>query len=271
MINHYLITGDTHGNFTRFKNYDDITQEDSETAIIILGDAGLNFFLDEYDAQLKNFLSKRFKFRIYCVRGNHEARPQNIPGMKLIYDEDVCGEVYMQEKWPQIRYFKDFGIYRLGQHPVAVVGGAYSVDKYYRLERGTGWFSDEQLTDDEMLECTAELTNQKVDFVLTHTCPICWEPRDLFLGFIDQSQVDKSMELFLEELAKCFSWKIWLFGHFHSDRLERPRVEQFFNDTEDIETIWGRWQRYEETGELPWWLNKSPLFFTEDELLREDK
>ena len=269
MITNWLITGDCHREFSRFKNYDKEVQEDENTAVIILGDAGINFTLDEHDNQIKNFLSKRFKFRIYCVRGNHEARPQDIPGMKLVYDEDVKGEVYMEEKWPNIRYFKDWGIYLIDGLEVAVIGGAYSVDKWFRLERGSGWFENEQLSEEEMLAATIELTGAEVDMVLTHTCPVCWEPTDLFLSGIDQSRVDKSMELFLEEIAKCFGWKVWCFGHYHADRLERPGVEQYFKDTDSLKTIWRRWQDYEQKGKdaLDWWMVKSPMFYAEDELI----
>ena len=187
--------------------------------------------------------------------------------MKLVYDENVKGEVYMQDKWPNIRYFKDWGIYTIGRFKVAVIGGAYSVDKWYRLSNNYIWFKDEQLTDEEMLQCTRDLTNQKVDFVFTHTCPICWEPSDLFLNSINQSSVDKSMELFLEELAQCFDWKIFCFGHFHADRIERPYVEQFYRDTENIEELWERWKKYSETKELDWWLDKSENFYITDYLL----
>lgn len=269
MITRWLLTGDPHGNFTRFKNYDEEVQKDEHTAVIILGDAGLNWTLDERDSQIKNFLSKRYKFRIYCVRGNHEARPQDVPGMELVYDEDVCGEVYMQPKWPQIRYFKDWGIYTLGKYKVAVIGGAYSVDKWFRLERGAVWFENEQLDTEEMIAAIADLTGAQVDFVFTHTAPICWEPTDLFLGFIDQTRVDKAMELFLEEIAKRFDWQVWCFGHYHADRLERPGVEQYYQDTENLDDIWNRWIKYDQTGELDWWLEKSPMFYADDELLKE--
>lgn len=266
MIKHWLLTGDCHGNFTKFKNYDKSVQQDEKTAVIILGDAGLNWSLDENDSHMKNFLSKRYKFRIYCVRGNHEARPQDVPGMELVFDEDVEGEVYVQKKWPNIKYFKDWGIYRIGKFKVAVIGGAYSVDKWYRLENGYRWYDNEQLSEEEMLQCTADLTNEEVDIVLSHTCPINWEPTDLFLNGIDQSRVDKSMELFLEELGQCFKWTVWCFGHYHADRLERPGVEQFFNDTEDIKAVWERWIDYlKSDGEqLDWWLSKSPMFYADD-------
>lgn len=264
VINKWYITGDAHANFSRFKNYSKEDQNDAELGVIILGDSGLNFTLGEGDSQLKNFLDKRYKFTIYCVRGNHEARPQDVSGMELVYDENVKGEVYLQKKWPKLKYFKDWGFYQLGTHKVAVVGGAYSVDKFYRLRNNLRWFENEQLSTDEMIECIADFRGQEVDFVFTHTCPVCWEPVDLFLPSIDQSTVDKSMELFFEELATEFSWKVWCFGHYHADRIERPTIEQYFHDSEDLETIWQRWYGNPPKHNDEWWLVKSPNYYMTD-------
>ena len=264
MIKRWLITGDLHANISRFKNLPKEDQEDENLGIIILGDSGFNYTMDVNDSHLKNTLDKRYKFTLYCLRGNHEARPQNVQGMKLVYDENVCGEVYMQDKWPKIRYFKDWGVYTIDSYKVAVVGGAYSVDKFYRLQNNLRWFEDEQLDTDEMIHCTRDFTNLKVDVVLTHTCPKSWEPTDMFLPSINQSKVDKSMELFLEELAQVFDWNCWLFGHYHADRLERPHVEILYHDMEDLNDIMVRWGGYDETGELDWWLHKSPNFYLED-------
>lgn len=261
MINRVFITGDTHANFSRFRNYDKEIQKDENTAIIILGDAGFNYFLDDRDSHLKNKISKTYKFKIYCVRGNHEARPQNVDGMEMIYDHDVQGEVYYQSRWPNIRYFRDFGIYYILNYKIGIIGGAYSVDKFYRLSRGIQWFQDEQLSSYEMDTALQYFTDQKVHFMLTHTCPIQWEPTDLFLGFIDQSKVDKKMEIFLENIKHNVMGNIWCFGHYHANRIERPHVEQFFTDTENINDIWNRWKYYDETGELDWWLAKSPNFY----------
>lgn len=261
MINRFLITGDTHANFTRFKNYSKEIQQDPYTAIIILGDAGLNWSLDEHDAQLKNFLSKRYGFYIYCLRGNHEARPQDVSGMKVVYDENVKNVVYMQDKWPRIRYFMDYGEYTFNEFSVAVIGGAYSVDKWYRLDNGFRWFENEMLNQEEMKSCYNMLCNKTYDFVLSHTCPISWEPNDLFLPSIDQKSVDKSMEIFLYQLKDSITYNIWLCGHYHDDRLVRPHVEMFYNDTENINDIWERWDRYDKTGELDWWLTKDPHFY----------
>lgn len=261
MITKLWITGDTHGNFSRFKNYPSDFQKDDTAALIILGDAGLNWTLGEEDSHMKNFLSKTYNFRIYCIRGNHEARPVDVPGMELIFDNDVCGEIYFQKKWPNIRYFKDFGIYNILGYTIGIIGGAYSVDKWYRLEHGYTWYENEQLNESERTAALEYFKDKSVDIMLTHTSPLKFEPTDLFLSGIDQSKVDKTMELFLNEIEEKVYYKVWAFGHYHCDRLERPGVEQFYKDTEDIEDIVARWERYDDQNELDWWLAKSPNFY----------
>jgi hypothetical protein len=34
----------------------------------------------------------------------------------------------------------------------------------------------------------------------------------------------------------------------------------FFNDIEKLDDVVARWKRYDETGELDWWVRKSPNF-----------
>lgn len=276
-IKNYLVRGDTHGNFNWMYNgcLNDYTPE--ETAIIVLGDVGFNFYLNKTDQRKKKEVNER-GYRFYCVRGNHEARPRDIKGMELVWDDDVSGEVYMEPDFPNIRYFMDYGIYNIAGYSVAVISGAYSVDKWYRLAqfgitdkfhpdyanvKKTGWFYNEQLSTVEMEDCMNLMRGGSYDFVFTHTCPIDWEPSDLFLGFVDQSTVDKSMEIFLSNLSKEIEWNTWCWAHFHTDRLERPHVEQYYNDIESLDVIQERWKKYDKTGELDWFLVKSPNFYME--------
>ena len=276
MITNWLVRGDTHGQFTWMKDGCLDAYKSEETAIIILGDVGFNYYLNKRDDKQKADVNAR-GYRFYCVRGNHEARPQDTScGYELVYDQDVRGEVYVQREYPNIRFFKDWGEYWLGVYHVAVIGGAYSVDKWWRLQRvgvqseadkdynnpkKTGWFPNEQLSKKEMAQATTDLTNKSFDFVFTHTCPKDWQPTDLFLGSINQGTVDNSMELWLDTLKDKIDWNIWLFGHYHRDRLERPQVEQYFNDIEDLNIICKTWKKYDETGHLDWWLQKSPNFY----------
>lgn len=274
-ILNWIVTGDTHGGVSTISRVGNIARnmpecKPEETGIIILGDAGLNFYLNNTDKKYKKLLNSQ-GYHIYCVRGNHEERPENIPGMILVEDINVDNFVWLEEAYPNIRYFVDGNVYNINGKNALVIGGAYSVDKWYRLARAgyskdeaetanpkkCGWFKSELLTADEMDEITEKVAGKRFDFVLSHTCPLSWEPNDLFLNGIDQSQVDKSMELWMDELLNKIDWRIWLFGHYHADRIERPFVEQMYIDYENIKTIWNRW--YDEcTYEKEWWLPKSP-------------
>ena len=147
---------------------------------------------------------------------------------------------------PKIGLTKFGAAYIINGYLCLVIGGAYSVDKYYRIARRpnsnwTGWFAEEQLNDTERATAANLCKNKSYDFVLSHTCPISWEPRDLFLSTTDQSSVDKTMELWMEDIKLSFSWNIWLFGHYHADRLERPHIEQLYKVIENIDDIWYRW------------------------------
>lgn len=68
------------------------------------------------------------------------------------------------------------------------------------------------------------------------------------------------MEKWLDSLKNEFQWKIWLFGHFHKDRIERPHVEQFFQDIQPIDSIYNRWYG-EKTIHKEWYLEKSPNYY----------
>lgn len=270
----FLIRGDCHGEFTWLCNerLDKYTPED--TGIIILGDAGFNFYLNKTDARVKKEVDAK-GYYIYVVRGNHEARPQSLPDMIQIWDANVGGHVWLEHAYPHIRYFEDYGVYWINGFKCAVIGGAYSVDKWWRLQRAnmnelnnnpkkTGWWADEQLSFEEMTKAEHLFVynhNAHFDFVLSHTCPLSWEPIDMFLGAIDQKTVDNSMETWMDRLKDEIKFKVWCFGHFHADRIEAPHAEMYFKDTEELEVIADRWAHYDETGELDWWLVKGPQFY----------
>lgn len=272
---HWLVRGDCHGQFTwintNLNNY-----EPEKTAIIILGDAGFNFWLSKTERRHKKEINDK-GYTFYVVRGNHECRPQDLEDIEKVYDYNVHGFIYVEPDFPNIRYFKDYGDYVINRYYCYVIGGAYSVDKWYRLERvgmteetniptRSGWFANEQLTSDEMNSAEWEIdmilsTGKKFDFILSHTCPYSLRPTDMFLSGIDQSKVDSSMELWMDKIyQKNRDNSIWLWGHYHRDSIEAPHCEMYYNDIEELDTIAARWDKYDETGKLDWWLVKSPYF-----------
>lgn len=270
MLKNIILTGDCHGGKGVLRRVDNIARNipeynPEETGIIILGDSGLNFWLNKTEKKFKYQINER-GYKIYCVRGNHEEHPGNIDSMEYIFDEEVGYWVYWEEDYPNIRYLADGFIYNFKGYRCLVIGGAYSVDKWYRLQSAaaqgssfSGWFEDEQLTPEEMENIFERVKGKEIDFVFTHTCPSSFEPRDLFLDCIDQSTVDKSMEEFLEKIKNEVDWKIWCFGHFHADRVEHLGVEQFYYGYEEIDTLWNRWNTTAFKDEEYLYLNKSPF------------
>lgn len=182
----------------------------------------MNFYLNKTDSKNKKDINSRHYY-IYCVRGNHEARPVDIPGMRLEYDEQVSGYVYMENNFPYIRYLVDGADYVIDGKRTLVIGGAYSVDKYYRLARfpkdakWTGWFENEQLNKQERELIQSFVEGERYDIVLTHTCPRSWQPTELFIKKLPLALVDNSMEDWLDELKDKFSWSTWFYGHYHAD------------------------------------------------------
>lgn len=268
MLKHVLITGDTHSRIEeRLQYIKDMMQEylPEETAIIVLGDFGANYHLTKHDWKTK-YRASKFGYTIYALRGNHEQRASLVKNTELIYDNFVHGYVYIEQEFSNIKYFADeVAEYEIMGKKILCIPGAYSVDKHYRLQNGWTWFAQEQLTEEEMLYAEKTFAGKYYDFVFSHTAPLDWEPTDLFLNCIDQSTVDKTMEVWLNKFKEMIMWKCWCFAHYHADRVERPYVEQFYVEVEDLATVWSRWYNYSRGIPIEWWIPKSPNYFMDIE------
>lgn len=227
-----FITGDTHGDFERIDYFCEYSGTVKDDIMIILGDAGINYYLNDYDKNLKTELSM-WNITFFCIHGNHEERPYEIDS----YQEKQWhgGIVYYEPDYPNILFAKDGEIYDFDGKKYIVIGGAYSVDKYVRLMRGYNWFETEQ-PDDEIkayVEKQLDSVNWKVHGVLTHTVPIAYEPTWAFLPGLDQNRVDKSTEEWLGEIEKRLTYERWYAGHFHVDSQEGP-IKIMFTEIEEL-------------------------------------
>ena len=210
------LTGDTHGNFDRIKRFCELNNTTKDDVLIILGDAGINYYLNKRDYKLKQEL-QNLPITLFCIHGNHEERPENIGTYKL--DMFFGSLVYVEPEFPNIIFAVDGMIYKINNSKCLVLGGAYSVDKHYRLMKGYQWFESEQIPDDrkaEIEDCLS-VCGYNVDYVLSHTCPYDTRPVHMFLRSIDQSTVDSSMEVWLQKIADRLTFKHWYFGHYHDD------------------------------------------------------
>jgi 3-oxoacid CoA-transferase subunit A len=217
----FYITGDTHGDFRRFEKFCEKFNTTEEDVMIILGDAGINYYGGKRDKLNKSFISD-FPITFFCIHGNHEMRPLDIKTYKT--KEFYGGTVWYEEEFPNILFAKDGEIYNLptanGYKKCLVIGGAYSVDKFYRLAHGYAWFANEQPSDEIKSFVENQISDAKnsVDIVLTHTCPLKYEPIEVFLSFIDQSTVDKTTEEWLGKVEGTLNYEKWYCGHYHTEK-----------------------------------------------------
>ena len=211
------ITGDTHRDFSRIESFCLQFETTMKDVMIILGDAGINNYGTPKDRQLKQALS-HFPLTLFCLHGNHEQRPQSIAG----YTETIWrgGTVFMEPEYPNLLFAKDGEIFDFDGRKCIVIGGAYSVDKFFRLARGWNWWEDEQPSDEIKARVVERLEkeNWRVDVVLSHTCPLKYEPAEVFLPGIDQSTVDKSTEQWLGTIEQRLQYDEWYCGHYHTSK-----------------------------------------------------
>jgi 3-oxoacid CoA-transferase subunit A len=226
--NSVFMTGDTHGKFDHVIEFCHRHEVQSENTFIILGDAGLNYYGDRRDALQKEELS-HIPITFFCIHGNHEMRPNEHLGYEL--REYHGGKVWVEPAYPNIAFAVDGEVYDFCGHSCIVIGGAYSVDKYYRLARGWSWFPDEQPSDEikAKVERVLEQRDWKIDIVLSHTCPLRYEPTEVFLSMVDQSTVDKSTEQWLESIENRLSYERWYCGHYHTDK-KIDKLQFLFHD-----------------------------------------
>lgn len=222
MANRVFVRGDTHGNFDFLPYFCDSFNTDINDVLIILGDAGINFFgeANKLEIALKEHLAT-LPISLFCVRGNHDARPQYYYNMEKEYvriGEVLCGTCYHDPNYPNQYFATECNSITLFNDVVALpINGAYSIDKPLRLLRGWQWFSTEQLNDYEKADLAEIAKNEKPKIILSHTCPLPWQPVDTFTY---DGEVDNSMERWLMDIEESIhdDYEMWLFGHYHCNR-----------------------------------------------------
>ena len=226
------ITGDKHGDYDQVIEFCYKNNTSKNDIMIILGDAGINYYLDSKDYTLKNYL-KELPITLFCIHGNHEERPYNIAGYKSkIFNNGI---VYYEEKYPNILFAKDGEVYDFNGVSTLVIGGAYSVDKYYRLALGYNWYESEQPNEKikNDVRKTLKNYNNKMDVILSHTCPFKYMPYEVFLENVNQLDVDKSTEEFLDEIENNTKYQKWYCGHYHTDK-QVDKIRFMMNDIEEL-------------------------------------
>ena len=218
-----FVTGDTHGDFFHIFQFCKENNTSKEDIMIICGDAGINYYLGKRDRKLKTQIAA-MPITFLIVHGNHEERAWNVDG--YVYGAIGVGDnllhCWFEPAYPNICFVNDFKLQEINGKRFMFIGGAYSVDKWYRIGMGYNWFESEQITLEDMdkiIDLIYDNPNlQKVNYIVTHTCPLKYEPTEVFLPGIDQSTVDKRTESFLDKIEELVNYDSWIAGHFHTNK-----------------------------------------------------
>ena len=168
--------------------------------------------MDDRDDEIKEELSQ---LQSHCFV--YMATTRNVLNLLIVIPKRCGGGlVFFEEDYPNI-LCKDGEIYDFDGRKAIAIGGAYSIDKYYRLYFRLAWFESEQPDEytKKYVENKLEAVGWKVDYALSHTGPLKYLPYEKFLPDMDQSQVDKSTEEWLDYIEDNLNYETWYFGHYH--------------------------------------------------------
>ncbi len=248
----YFITGDKHRNFGNVKDFCRKMNTRRKDVLIILGDAGFNYYEDARDDKLKREVSD-LNITLFCLHGNKENRPQNIGTYGI---RNFCGgKVYYEPKYPNIYFAIDGEIYNFEGKKYMVVGGAHSVDKIRCLAEDKPFWEDEM--PDEAIKAKVEESlsaeNNEIYGMMTHTCPIDYIPAEMFMSTrqnavikrkprkvkskkLFKPDIDRSTEEWLGRLEKRLEYKVWYCGHYHIDK-QIDKINMMCNEIRPLHMI----------------------------------
>lgn len=234
-----FLTGDTHGDFSRFKKevfYEqaELTKED---CVIICGDWGGIWDGSAKERYWLDWLEQR-PFTTLFVSGNHE----NFDLLaKYPVEEWHGGRV--QKIRPSVLHLMRGQVFRIQGRAFFTMGGASSHDisggilepddprfrqKRRRLDAAgalyrvnhRSWWKEELPSEEEYQTARATLDRAgwAVDYIITHCCPT--SVQDALSGGFYQAD---ALTDFLEEVARRCKFQYQFLGHYHTNRIIREK------------------------------------------------
>ena len=224
------LTGDTHIpldveklNTRSFPEQKKMTRDDY---VIVLGDFGLLWHEDKEYYWWKRWFEEK-NFTTLWIDGNHE-NGNWIDSLPV--SEWHGGKVHMIS--PNIIHLMRGQVFTIEDNTFFTFGGALSIDKEMRRENIT-WWAREEASYEEQEEGLKNLEkyNNKVDYILTHTCP------DELINIMFPEAKYKANSVtgkYLDYISKIASYRKWYFGHWHVRR-EMGKFLVLYNTIEKLE------------------------------------
>lgn len=198
------VTGDTHGEMSRFGSSQMKRVRQGDT-VIVCGDFG--FLWDGGDGEEKNLkkLGSK-KYQILFLDGTHEnfdllARYPAVDwnGGKA---QHICGNLY---------HLMRGQVYEIEGKKVFAFGGGESAELQMRIE-AKKWWACEMPSLEEMREGVRNLkaAGMRVDYIVTHS-----PPPGVAAGAAENTN---QLDAYFEQIVKQVHYEKWFFGSLHIDR-----------------------------------------------------
>jgi DNA repair exonuclease SbcCD nuclease subunit len=177
--------------------------------VIIAGDFGAVWDGDRSDKYLQKNYNER-NFTTLFVDGNHE----NFDLLNS-YPVEMWNGGKIHRISDSIIHLMRGQVFTIGDKTFFTMGGALSIDKIYRTE-GLSWWREEIPSYKEMNEAFDNLLmyNNKVDYVLTHTCISELTSLLVNCGSIYPDTTTKM----LDSIHSKIEFDKWYFAHWHMEK-----------------------------------------------------
>lgn len=216
------VTGDTHGDFSRFKKH--IAKKlKKNDVLIILGDFGFIWDDSQKEKQRLKKLEK-LKYTVAFIDGSHENYT-----LLARYPTGEWGGGKVGIIGDNLYHLRRGEIYTIEGETFFTFGGGQSPDKDIRTEKGhknINWWEQEMPTEQEMIYGRKNLENHgnAVNYILTH------EPTERHGGMISDRRNSSGMNIFLNSIEQTAKYDMWFFGSIHRDKQISAKHRALFTD-----------------------------------------
>lgn len=203
------VTGDMHGDFSRFTKTEVKKLKKGDT-LIVCGDFG---FVWNGSKQEKKRLDKigSKKYNVLFVPGCHDNY-ELLEG----YEESDWNGGRVRVISGNLRMLCRGSVFEIEGHSVFAFGGGTSDDTSMR-EQQNCWWEEEQPTQEEIELAVKNLAGRKnkVDVVITHDVPTS------IADFLKMQELSETsfINAFLERVNQAVDFSKWFFGKYHEDKV----------------------------------------------------
>lgn len=222
--NMIYITGDTHGDFSRFKDSTTRKIKKGDT-LIVCGDFGFIWNGDKAEKQILKKIGE-LKYTVAFIDGCHE-------NFKLLseYPEIQWNGGTARAIGGKLVHLKRGQVYTIEGKKFFTFGGGHSQDIDIRRETNT-WFEEEQPTIEEVEEGVKNLLahDGKVDYIITHEPPHSLK-KCLDLDMLHRLETDT----FFEQILSECKFDKWFFGKCHMNKIIPQKFYALFDNVIRLE------------------------------------